>query len=296
MKSATVTCFLLLLSSPGCAEENGVHENGPSLQLDVGGGQSDSSAEPVAPGIQVKLEPEDLTTSTRFSAMQIRVGMVERKVPGELLNALSKAVSLRVVATGSTLPVTVEVVPSDELGLTRIISITTPELPSEWLEMTVDLSGLEAMPYHSLVPNGDGTYKSRFHPDAVPVLKGARVCFDSQYPGNVGVIVTLSEEVDFVPMPSTIAGSPIAVDLGSGSCGMLSNIRDGEPDKYASVFQFACTGVKEPTTLALSFKRNLATAEGTNATMYSSSTALSVARLSLGDAYTLAECKLWHMP
>lgn len=279
----------------GCSD-NGKDKEVIVEQFDTKRETSDASNEPSIPNLRVKVEPVDLTTSMRTLPIKLIVGLVNREVPDATLDELGKRVTLYSSETGEQIPVTFNILPSEESVAREVAVKPVEELPSQWLEVRLDLRALPLDGYHALVPTGDGTFKSRFHPDSVPVVQKVQACFDQQYAGNVGVRIDFSELIDFIPKPSTVSNPPAHPSLGSGTCKMDPNVQDNEPDQYASVFQFSCVGVQDASELLLVFDSVLKTETGQILTTYRSADAPKSISLRLSDAYDAGECKVWHLP
>ncbi len=254
------------------------------------------------PLIVVDIMPVDLTTSIRDMDIELRVGISGRHVPEELLQDLSRRLSVSgAQEDGVTVPFEAYILPQTEedvLGANRAIRIRPKDdLASNWHVVRIDIAGLEeVVASKRLLQSSTGTHYVRLHPDPIPTVQSLQICVDRQYPGNVGAILRFSEPVGFVPKPSTVANAPVDVSFPSGNCSMVPNISDEELDASASAFQYSCVDVNDTQAVTLHFKDLLVSAGGQEVGAFSSAHLPDSLVLDRDLGQQAGNCTFWHMP
>lgn len=295
---------VLLACSKGADERDTLAASVP--EADSGGLEVVETGAPPRQPLYIGFTPEDLTSSVRDSELLLRVGTNRVHATEEILAEMVQRVSLQAEVSGEAVPVKAEVVPAEDYDSDnqfRVIRIVPDaDLGSEWHTLRVDLrelesSSVEIEPAPRMADVGGGFFAARIHPDSAPVIQMARVCLDPEVAGRAEAEVKLSEQVDFVPKPSTLTSSPITAVVGGAECKIYPNVEDDAADEYARTFIFICNEVSEPYDFELAFLRPLNSESGVSLTAYRTEEPLAGWELYQEDSLSLGdECLLWNIP
>ena len=261
-------------------------------------GDTDSGPGPIPPRRQVTVEPADLMTSVRGSPIRVIVGITDNYVPEAILGALRERLTL-VTDEGAEVAIEIEDEPaSAQTPQGRALQLL-PEtaLASVWHEVRIDLRGLELDPFPALHTMEDGTFKTRFHPDSVAVVRQVRFCESKNAAEPSLAVVEFSEPVDYVADEAGVAGeSPIRMLVDGTSCTLAQSVFDLD-EKYNSHFEFSCAqSTGERADLRVEWTRDLLTASGQKVSLLNGAEGAREVDLKFSDSYSLVDCKGWHLP
>ena len=246
--------------------------------------------------VQVSIEPGDLMTSVRGTAIRAVLGHTTPEVSEDVLKSLEGRFTL-ISESGQSISLKSEVQVEPVAGGSALYLIPASELASEWYDLIVDLRVTRVDPYPQLLSMADGRFKSRFHPDAVPVVQEVRYCRRTDEHQEALLILSFSERVNFVPSRANLlAGSPVAVSIDDAAC-IMYEVEDqlAVAEGYTSAYQFACSKESSPKSLTISLDRELSSPSGDVASLTVAGEGR-VMTLDFSESYGLGDCIYWHLP
>jgi hypothetical protein len=219
LKIICVLTGVFSLLALGCRQEAtsrlGVGAANPS-NSPIADGETRFPPGPTRPAPTIQLEPDDLTTATGQTPLQVIVSNLGAPVGPDLLGQIARAVTLKTWPNMVDVPITVSKIvdatgTSDQDEFAHIYFSTSNPLADRWYALSV-LSlpaGAKWTKFANVLTLKDGSRVSRFRPGSDPVVAGIRVYAKDS-----------SKEVVYVDFSEHVTGDVKLVELsyvGGGS-------------------------------------------------------------------------------